>query len=182
MDCYRFFFIAKRRGLLPRPAWGPAARTACRRPREIRDITVPIGTSSIAGDLGVRKLLDVAQPHRLTERLGQRVERRLQVRVERRPRQHLLGRLLVAADVGGPLDRLAVDVHRVAAVVPAHVPKRVVEDREQPRLQVRPALELRRGPERLQVRVLHQILGIRRPPGQAQRRAVEAVDVRQRLG
>ena len=73
------------------------------------------------------------------------------------------------------------DVDRVPAVVPAHVAKRVVEDREQPRLQVRAALKLRGRPERLEIRVLDQVLRILRPARQPQRRPVQAVDVRQRL-
>ena len=94
------------------PRLAPAARNSIRRPREIRDITVPIGTSSDAGDLGVRELLDVAQPDRLAKRVGQRVERRLQVDVERRPRQQLLRRPLVAGLVRGLLHGFAVDVDR----------------------------------------------------------------------
>ena len=70
---------------------------SARRPREIRDITVPIGTSRTSGDFRVRQLLHVAQPDRLPERVRQRVERRLQVGVERRAGQQLLGRVLLAA-------------------------------------------------------------------------------------
>ena len=133
------------------------------------------------GNLRVGEFLDVPQPDRLPERLRQRVERRLQIGVERRPRQQLLGRLVRARQIDRLLDGLAVDVHRVPAVVPPHVAERVVEDREQPRLQVGPALELLRRAERLQVRVLYQVLRIRRPARQPQRRPVQAVDVRQRL-
>ena len=79
------------------------------------------------------------------------------------------------------LDDLAVDVDRVPAVVPSHVAEGVVKDREQPRLQVRPALKLRGRPERFQIRVLDQVLGIGRPPGQPHRGPVQAVDVGQGL-
>jgi len=81
----------------------------------------------------------------------------------------------------GTLDRVAVHVHGTPAVLPDHVPERVVEDREQPGLEVGPALELVSGAERLQVGVLDEILGIRRAPGQTERRAVQAVNMRQRL-
>ena len=57
-----------------------------------------------------------------------------------------------------------------------------MENREQPRPQVRAGLEAVGRAERLQIRVLHQILGIGRHAGQPQRRAVQAVERRQRLG
>ena len=69
----------------------------------------------------------------------------LQIAVERRPRQQGLRRLIVAGAVHRLLDRLAVHVDGVAPVVTDLVPERVVEDREQPRLQVGAALELLRG-------------------------------------
>jgi hypothetical protein len=75
-----------------------------------------------------------------------------------------------------------IHVDRIARVVPAHVAERVVKDREQPCLQVRAALELICRAEGLQIRVLHEILGFRRPSRQPQGGAVEAVQVRQRLG
>jgi len=89
----------------------------------------------------------------------------------------------IRADViHGPLDHFGVHVHRVPPVVSSHVTEGVVEDREQPRLQVRAALELVRGSKRFQVRLLDQVLGILCPPRQPQRRPVEAVDVGQGLG
>ena len=65
--------------------------------------------------------------------------------------------------------------------MPPHIAKRVVKDREQPRLQVRAALELMRCAKRLQVRVLDEILRVGRTPRQPERRAVQAVDMRQRV-
>ena len=99
-----------------------------------------------------------------------------------RPGQQLLRRLLLAGQVDRLFHRFAVHVHRVAHVVPAHVAERVVEDGEEPRLEVRAALELRGRTKRLQVGLLHQVLGILRAPGQPERRAVQAVDVGQRFG
>ena len=48
-------------------------------------------------NLRIGELLHVAQPDRLAERLGQRVERRLQVGVERGPEQDPLGRVVRAS-------------------------------------------------------------------------------------
>ena len=169
--------VARRRAASPRRqaiVQHPAAARDARHHRPDRHVDDP-------RDLGVAEFLDVAQPDRLPERLRQLVERRLQIGVERRPRQQLLRRPLVAGGVGRPLDGLAVDVDRIAAVVPAHVAERVVEDREQPRLQVGAPLELPRGAKRLQVRVLDQILRVLRLARQPQSRAIEAVDVRQGL-
>ena len=81
-----------------------------------------------------------------------------------------------------PVHDLAVDRHRVARAVAGAVPGGVVEDREQPGPQVRARLEAIRGAKRLEIGFLHQILGVRRHAGQPQRRPIQAVDRRQRLG
>ena len=133
-------------------------------------------------DVGVRKLLDVPQPDRLAEIIRELVERGLQIRIECRPGQQLLGRLVLAGPVDRLFHRFAVHVHRIAHVVPPHVPERVVEDREEPRFEVRAALELRGRTKGLQVGLLHEILGILRAPRQPERGAVQAVDVGERFG
>ena len=84
-------------------------------------------------------------------------------------------------DVGGLLDRLAVDVHWIAPVVTAQIAERVVENREKPCLEVGAPLELRLGAKRLQIGLLNEVLRIGRPAGQPQCRAIQAVDVRQCL-
>jgi hypothetical protein len=57
-----------------------------------------------------------------------------------------------------------------------------VENREQPRPHVGAGFEAFCRAERLEIRLLHQILGIGRHTGQPQRRTVQAVERRQRLG
>src|SRR5450759_383214 len=64
--------------------------------------------------------------------------------------------------------------------MPAHVAERVVEDGKQPRLEVRPWFELMGRAKRLQIRVLHQVLSVRRAARQAHRGPKETVDVGQR--
>jgi hypothetical protein len=88
--------------------------------------------------------------------------------------------LLVAALAGAALAALASFL--VARAIARPVSRRVVEDREQPRAQVRPGPEAVGRAERLQIRVLHEILGVGRVMRQSQRRAVQAVDRRQCLG
>jgi hypothetical protein len=131
----------------------------------MRDITVPIGTSSTWA---------------ISAYVGERIECPLQVRVERRAGKDLLRRLPGRARAGRLLDGFTVHLNWIPAVVPPHVPKRIVEDGEQPRLQVRPALELMCRTERLQVRVLDEILRIRRTAGQAQGGPIQAVDMGER--
>jgi hypothetical protein len=57
-----------------------------------------------------------------------------------------------------------------------------VENREQPRPHVGAGFEAFCRAERLQIGLLHEILGIGRHAGQPQRRAVQAIERRQRLG
>ena len=155
---------------------------SARRPREIRDITVPIGTSSTPA-ISAYVNSSTSRSHTACRNASGSASSAAWRSASSVARvSSCSGENSSSRIAGGLLDRLAVDVNRIAPVVPAHVPKRVVEDREQPRLQVGAALELRRRPERLQVGVLHQVLGIRGTPRQPQRRAVEAVDVRERLG
>ena len=107
-------------------------------------MTVPTGIAEHFGDFGIGKLLDVAQPDRLAEGLGQRIERRLQVGAHRFAQQVLFGR---GGRVGRrrQVDAIAVDLDRIAADVAPAVAERVVENREQPRLEVGARLELLRA-------------------------------------
>src|SRR4051812_27953633 len=52
----------------------------------------------------------------------------------------------------------------------------IVEDREQPRAKVCARFEAIRGLKCFEIRVLNQVLGVRRVSGQAERRAIQAVD------
>ncbi len=60
---------------------------SCRRPREMRDITVPIGIARASAISWYERLFDVAQPDRVAELFGQRIQRRLQFRAEAGPQQ-----------------------------------------------------------------------------------------------
>ena len=83
---------------------------------------------------------------------------------------------------GDRIDAVAVDIDGVAADIAPAVPEGVVENREQPGLQVRAGLELPARPERLDVGVLHEVLGVGFVARQAQRGAVQAVEMAQRVG
>ncbi len=72
-------------------------------------------------------------------------------------------------------DPLAVDLDHASRGVPASIAIRVVQDGEQPGLEVRPPLELFGEPKRLCARVLHQILGICPASRQAQGRPVQGM-------
>jgi hypothetical protein len=87
------------------------------------------------------------------------------------PAQQLLGRLVFAGPIHRLFHRFAVHIHRVAHVVTTHVPERVVEDREEPRFEVRAALELGGSTKGLQICLLHEILGILRATRQPERGA-----------
>ena len=160
----------------PRRACSPS--DSARRPREIRDITVPIGTSSTLAISAYDQFLDVAQPDRLAERVGQRVERRLQVRVERGAGQDLLRRLRPRARRRPPARPPR--CLRRPGLRPSwrrtlrNVLWRIVNSHA---LRFVPGLELMGRAERLQIRVLHQILRVRRPAGQPQGRPIQAVDM-----
>ncbi len=108
----------------------------------MRDITVPTGIVQDLGNLLVRQLLDVAQPDRLAERFGQRVERRLQFRVElgaQQQRLRALGARRVRASLdrlGRRLDGLGIEIDARPRLIPPAVAPGVMQDREQPGLQV----------------------------------------------
>mgnify|MGYP003693813119 CR=1 FL=1 len=76
----------------------------------------------------------------------------------------------------------AVHLDGVAARVTTPVPPRVVEDGIEPRAQVRPALELPRVPERLDERILDEILRVGAVPRQPHRRGEERLEELERLG
>ena len=80
------------------------------------------------------------------------------------------------------IDPIAVDFDRVAADIAPAVTEGVVENREQPRLEVGAGLELPARLERLDVGVLHEVLGVGFVAGQAQRGAIQAVEMAQRVG
>ena len=112
------------------------------RPREMRDITVPIGAPTIS------RFPRRRTPRRRGARPPDGTRRAAQSRADWRSTSSVSrvsncsGLCSSAAQVGGPLDGLAVHVHRAPHVVPPHVPERVVENREQPRFQVRSRFEL----------------------------------------
>ena len=132
----------------PRPlvAWREpprAARYSARRPREILDITVPIGTSSTPA-ISAYVSSSTSRSHTACRKASGSASSAACRSASSVARVSICSGGARCADIaGGLLHGLAVDVDRVPPVVPAHVPERVVEDREQPRLQVRAALELR---------------------------------------
>ena len=144
-------------------------------------MTVPIGTSIIRAISAYENSSTSRSQTACRNAVGQRIERCLEIGVERRAREQLLRRLMLSGHVLGLFHHFAVDLNRVPTVMPPHVSERVVKDREQPRLQVRAPFELPGRPERFEKRVLHQVLGVGRPPCQPERRSVQAVDVRQRF-
>ncbi len=97
------------------------------------------------GDLRIRELLDVAQPDGLAKHIRQLIERRTKVRVERVPKQKLLGRFRSPASpsaVASTSSRRELSTSTVAASRPAsrsrflHVLCRIVDSQA---LQVRAA-------------------------------------------
>ena len=78
------------------------------------------------------------------------------------------------------LDLLTVDVDWIPTVAPALVEKRVVQDGVEPGPEVGARAELPGKAERLDVGLLHQILGVGRVACQPYRGPVQAVDVGQR--
>jgi len=78
--------------------------------------------------------------------------------------------------IAGAFDGFAVDVYVVPNAVAQTVARRVVEDGEQPGPEVGARLEGIFCAERLEHRLLDQIFGIRRHPGQPEGRPIQAVN------
>ena len=72
------------------PPWRSSCSNSSRRPREMRDITVPAGMSSIAAISAYENSSTSRSQTACAEGVGQRVERGLEVDVERRIEQQLL--------------------------------------------------------------------------------------------
>ena len=142
-----------------------------RRPRWIRDRTVPIGTPVDCGDLLVRQVADVAEHDRNPELLGERGERLLDLVRQpglrlvgrRRGREHAAG--VVRERVGGaslPTSHLVEEHVRHDSSQPAFEGSRLV------------ALEALADPQQ---RFLHQILCVVVIAGQAVGHVVEEAPV-----
>ena len=115
------FLTSSRRALPGRrqPAAPAARRTSARRPREIRDITVPIGTSSTVAISAYESSSTSRSQTAWRKASGSASSAACRSASSVGARQHLLRRLRPRGVVNRPLDRLAVDVDRVAAVVAA---------------------------------------------------------------
>ena len=78
------------------------------------------------------------------------------------------------------LDAFAVHFDRVAPGVAAAIAPRVHQDREQPRPQIRARLEPGRGAERLDERVLDEVVGFHGASRQPQGGTVQGVELSER--
>ena len=155
-----------------------------RRPREMRDITVPIGTSSI--------FAISAYENSSTSRIQtawRNTSGNSSSAARRSPSSVFLSRSCSGVSLAdepsavgfGLFEAGAVDFDRFPTRVADPIPPRVVQDRREPGSQVRAGLELVRKAERLDERVLHQIFGIGPVPGQPQSRRVQRLEVTQNL-
>jgi hypothetical protein len=133
------------------------------------------------GDLLVRESLDVAEQDRYPELLGKRLDGLLDLDVGEAVEDLVLGaprrrgRLQAAQ---APVQVEAVDLVDVGLVGPAllgpiRVDEGIREDAVQPRLEVGALLESLEPPVRLQVGVLHQVLGVGGIAGHPQRGGVD---------
>ena len=129
------------------------------------------------GDLLVREAFDIGQQDGHAELLGERLQRLFDIGLGEVVEHLLLG----AAASGGRLQpaQPAVEVEvfdvvelgllRPAFAGPVRVDERVGEDPVQPGLEVGAGLEAAEGAVRLEVRLLHQVLGVGRVPRHPQR-------------
>ena len=137
------------------------------------------------GDLLVGELFHVAQDDGELELLRQRVERAANLALDDGQERDLL-RVAQLAHRGGadpavgervgvrPLEQGLLETP--AAVL---VDEGVREDAEEPRLEVRPHQELVASPHRLHERVLNEVFGLGRVPGEAAGDPVHGVHVRE---
>ena len=144
-------------------------------------MTVPTRNAKHFGDFGIGKLLYVAQPDRFAETSGSASSASwrsgpITSRIN-------CSSAVAAGSTGAARSyAIAVDLNRVAPAVPPAVAERVVEDREQPGLQIGAWLELLRRSERLDIGVLHEVLRIGLVARQTQRGPIEAVEMAERVG
>ena len=133
------------------------------------------------GDLLVRESFDIGQQDGHPERVGQRLDGRLDVGVGEpleglvlgapaQPGGLLAGQVAVEVQV---LDVLHVGDLGTPLLRPVGVDVRVGEDPVEPGLQVGAQLEAGEGPVGLQVGLLHQVLGVRRVAGHPEGGRVE---------
>ena len=139
------------------------------------------------GDLLVREPFHVGEVHRDAELLGKGLQRLLDVGVREAVQRLRLRRLQARGGVlGRPgqlpvLDLFRTRPLRLALLLAVAVDERVGQDPEQPRLQVRPGLELVERRVGLGERLLDQVLGICRVPRHPQPRRVELIQEGQHI-
>jgi hypothetical protein len=130
----------------------------------------------------VREFLDIPQPDRVAKNIRQPIEGGPKIRVERTPQQQLLGSFTSLPIAGRRLSLFetgAVDLDsgRLPSGISKAIPPRIVENRREPRSQIRAALEPVLEAQRFDERILHQVFGIGPVPGQPQRRREERLEV-----
>ena len=156
-----------------------------RRPREMRDITVPIGTSSIFAISAYENSSTsrIQTAWRNTSGNSSSAARRSASSVFRAGVARASRSRRTLCRSPRPL-RGGSCRHRPGRLpprVPDPIPPRVVQDRREPGSEVRAGLELVREAQRLDERILHQVFGIGPVPGQPQRRRVQRLEVTQNL-
>ena len=152
----------------------------------MRDITVPIGTSSILAISAYENSSTSRNQtawRKMSGNSSSAARRSASSVFRSRSCSGVSPRCEPSARRLGLFEARAVDLDcgRLASGVPKAIPPRVVQDRRQPGPEVRAALEPVREAQRLDERVLHQVFGIGPVPGQPQRRRVERLEVTQNL-
>ena len=157
------------------------ASYSCLRPRDNRDITVPIGipsTSAISWYVSSSTSRSHTTSRNASGKPSSAACRSAFERVaqqQRLPASRPVPPRPAPARFGAPLHHLGIELDPRPRAVALPVPPGVLEDGVQPRLQVRALRRTTAGANRLQVRVLNQVLRPVRVSRQSQRRAVQRI-------